>query len=98
MAAFEAKTGREIYSRKRIPEGRAFTSSPWSYDGKLFCLNEDGVTFVIKTGREFEILHTNPLAEDDMGMATPVIVGDRLLVRTSPRIYCIGAKVATAAR
>ena len=97
MAAYDAKTGNEVYGRKRIPNGRAFTSSPWSYGDKLFCLNEDGVTFVIKTGPKFEILHTNALADDDMGMATPVIVGDKLLVRTSARIYCIGAKVATAA-
>jgi outer membrane protein assembly factor BamB len=29
------------------------------------------------------------LADDDMGMATPAIVGDRLLIRTAARIYCI---------
>ncbi len=98
MIAVDPHTGEELYRRKRIPNGRAFTSSPWSYDGKLFCLNEDGVTFVLKTGPQFEILHTNTLAEDDMGMATPVIVGDRLLIRTGPRIYCVGNKVSTAAR
>jgi outer membrane protein assembly factor BamB len=98
LAAYDAKTGEEIYKRKRIPNGRAFTSSPWSYDGKLFCLNEDGVTFVIKTGKEFEILGTNTLAADDMGMATPVIVGDKLLLRTSARIYRIGHKASTAAK
>ncbi|MGD9723521.1 MAG: PQQ-binding-like beta-propeller repeat protein [Pirellulales bacterium] len=98
LAAYDAKTGAEVYKRKRIPNGRAFTTSPWYYDGKLFCLNEDGVTFVIKSGPEFEILHTNTLAEDDMGMATPVIVGDKLLLRTSARLYCIGKPVATAAR
>jgi outer membrane protein assembly factor BamB len=38
---------------------------------------------------QFELLHTNQLADDDMGMATPAIVGDRLLIRTSARIYCI---------
>ena len=89
FAAFDAKTGAEIYSKKRIPNGRAFTSSPWVFNGKIFCLNEDGKTFVMKTGREFEILHTNSLAEDDIGMATPAIAGDRLLIRTSERIYCI---------
>ncbi len=98
LAAFDAKTGQEVYGRKRIPNGRAFTSSPWSYGGKLFCLNEDGVTFVIKTGPQFEILHTNPLADDDMGMATPVIVGDKLILRSSARVYCIGTKVSTAAK
>ncbi|MEX2114718.1 MAG: PQQ-binding-like beta-propeller repeat protein [Pirellulales bacterium] len=98
MASFDPKTGEEIGSRKRIPNGRAFTSSPWSYGGKLFFLNEDGVTFVVKAGPEMEILHTNTLADDDMCMATPVIVGDKLLIRAANRLYCIGQKVATAAR
>ena len=90
MAAFDAKTGEEIYSKTRIPKGRAFTSSPWAYDGKLFCLNEDGETFVIRAGREFEVLHVNRLLDDDMGMATPAVVGDRLFIRTAKRLYCIG--------
>lgn len=90
LASMDPATGKEIYPRKRIPDGRAFTSSPWAYGGKVFCLNEDGVTFAIKAGETFEISHTNKLADDDMGMATPLVVGDKLLIRTSPRIYCIG--------
>jgi outer membrane protein assembly factor BamB len=89
LAAYDATDGSEIYSKTRIPNGRAFTSSPWAYDGKVFCLNEDGTTFVIKAGKEFELLGTNSLAEDDMGMATPAIAGDRLLIRTSARLYCL---------
>ncbi len=97
MTAFDPKSGEEIYPRKRIPNGRAFTSSPWAYGGKLFCLNEDGVTFVLKAGKQFEILHSNPLAADDMGMATPVVVGDKLLIRTSARVYCIAPTSVAAA-
>lgn len=89
FAAYDASDGSAVYSKKRIPNGRAFTTSPWAYDGKIFCLNEDGVTFVIKAGSEFEVLHTNTLEQDDMGMASPAIAGDRLVVRTSPRLYCI---------
>lgn len=96
IAAFDAKTGEEVYGRKRIPEGKGFTSSPITYGGKLFCVNEDGVTFVIKAGKDFEILHTNTLADDDMGMATPALVGDKLLIRTSARVYCVGNKTQTA--
>jgi outer membrane protein assembly factor BamB len=91
--AFDANDGSEVYSKQRIPKGRAFTSSPWAYDGKIFCLNEDGVTFVVKAGREFEVLDTNELAEDDMGMATPAIVGDRLLIRTGSRLYCVQGRI-----
>ena len=47
------------------------------------------MTFVVRAGDKFELLRTNELAEDDMCMATPAMVGDRLLIRTSARIYCI---------
>ena len=89
VACFNAKTGEELFGQKRLPEGRAFTSSPWASGDKIYFLNEDGVTFVLKDSDQFELLHTNQLAEDDMGMATPAIVGNRLLLRTSSRIYCI---------
>ncbi len=89
VAAYNAADGIELYSKKRIPDGRAFTSSPWAYDGKIFCLSEEGQTFVFKAGASFEPLGSNSLAEDDMGMATPAIAGDRLLIRTAARLYCI---------
>jgi outer membrane protein assembly factor BamB len=85
----DAKTGKLVFNKQRLAKGNAFTSSPWSYGDKLFCLNEDGVTCVVQTGPEFKSLHTNALAEDDMCMATPVIVGDKLLIRTSKRLYCV---------
>ena len=72
----------------------AFTSSPWGYNGKVFCLNEDGITFVLNAGDEFEVLHENSLAEDDMCMATPAMAGDRLLIRTAARLYCIRDSIA----
>ena len=61
-------------------------------DGKIFCLNEDGITYVLNDSEQFEVLHTNQLAEDEMGMASPAVVGDRLLIRTAARIYCIKAE------
>jgi hypothetical protein len=90
LASFDAQTGETITERQRIPNGRAFTSSPWAYGGKVFCLNEDGVTFVFEPREDqLELLHKNSLADDDMAMATPAIIGDRLLIRTAARIYCI---------
>ncbi len=89
LASFDPHDGSPITPKKRIPRGRAFTASPWAGGGHIFCLNEDGVTFVLNSSDELEILHTNSLAEDDMAMATPAIVGDRLLIRTAPRLYCI---------
>jgi outer membrane protein assembly factor BamB len=89
LACYNAKDGTEIFKRSRIPDARRFTTSPWAYDGKIFCANEDGITFVLNAGETLELLHTNTLAEDDMIMATPALAGDRLLIRTSARLYCI---------
>jgi len=94
VSCFDPHDGKLIYGPERLPGGQAFTSSPWACDDKVFCLNEDGVTFVLKAGDEFELLHTNALAEDDMCMATPAIAGDRLLIRTSARLYCIASGAA----
>ena len=92
VSCFDAKTGQVLYDRQIIPKGLAFTSSPWAAKGKVFCLNEDGVCFVLGSGDKFEMLHTNALAEDDMCLATPALVGDRLLIRTAARLYCIQSK------
>ncbi len=89
FASYDAKSGAPIIERQRLPRSKHFTTSPWAYDGKIFCLDEDGRTLVLKAGEELEILHINELAEEDMGMATPALVGDRLLLRTAARLYSI---------
>ncbi len=92
MASYDARTGAEIYDKQRIPNGRSFTSSPWAYDGKIFCLNEFGVTFVFKAGPEFTLLHTNELAGNELCMSTPALVGSQVILRTGDALYCIGKK------
>jgi outer membrane protein assembly factor BamB len=89
VSCLDAKTGRIFYDHQVLPKGLAFTSSPWAANGKVFCLNEDGVCFVLRAGDKYELLYTNKLADDDMCMATPALAGDRLLIRTSTRLYCI---------
>ncbi len=97
VACHNARDGSLIYDRQRLLEGRAFTASPWATSDRVFCLNEYGVTYVLEAGDKFRLLHTNELAEDDMCMATPAIAGDRLLIRTSARVYCIRSDAASAA-
>ncbi len=96
ISTFRADNGEAVYGPERLQNGRAFTASPWAYNGKVFCISEDGVTYVLKAGSQFEVLHTNELGEDDMAMATPAISGDRLLIRTLPRLYSIRATGAIA--
>ena len=86
LSRFDAQAGKLTY-RARIEGGGFFTSSPWAYNGKIFCLSEEGKTFVVGAGEKFELLHANEL--DEMAQATPAIVGDRLLLRTEWRLYSI---------
>jgi outer membrane protein assembly factor BamB len=85
-----ARTGEEVFGKQRFPSGASFTASPWSYNGMLFCLSEDGDTYVVEVGPEFKILETNPLGE--LAFACPAIVKDRLLIRTASKLYCLKQK------
>ena len=91
FTAHDAKTGREIYGKQRIdPAAGAFTSSPWASNGKLFCLSEDGDTFVIQAGNEYKLIGKNSL--DEMCMATPALVRGNIVLRTASQLYRIGKK------
>ena len=87
LTCHDAKTGKEIYGRQRFSPGGSFTASPWAYKGRLFCLSEDGLTYMVKPGPEFEILGTNDL--DELCLASPAITKDKLLIRTASKLYCL---------
>ena len=82
---FAADTGEEVWSAKL--EGQ-FSSSPVLAGGHIYVANEDGVCFVFKAGRRFELVATNDLA--DGGFATPVICDSRIYLRTLQSLYCFG--------
>jgi outer membrane protein assembly factor BamB len=91
LACFEARTGKEIYSRQRIdPTGDKFTASPWAADGKIYCLSEEGDTYVIRAGPNYELLAKNPLGE--MSLASPAASRGSILIRTAAHLYRISEK------
>lgn len=83
----DAKTGEEIYGRKRFKRSMTFTSSPWAYNNKVFFLDEKGRTVVIKAGKEYDEIAVNDLEE--LCCATPAIANGNLLIRTASKVYCI---------
>jgi outer membrane protein assembly factor BamB len=87
LTRFDAKTGEVTYKTRIDPAASAFTTSPWAYNGRLFCLSEEGQTFVIAAGEKFQLQHVNEL--DEMALASPALVGERLLIRTEGRLYSI---------
>ena len=85
MTCHDARTGAEVYGRQRIAVGEGFTASPWAYNGKIFANSEEGTTYVIEAGSEFRVLGKNAL--DEFTMATPAILDDSLIIRTSDAVY-----------
>jgi outer membrane protein assembly factor BamB len=85
ISCFEAKTGKTVYERQRL--GGSFTASPWAYDNKIFCLSEEGTTYVVKAGPEFALLNQNRL--DEVALASPAMADGRLFLRTVSTLYCI---------
>ena len=82
-------SGETVWS-DRFPKHRSdFFSSPLIAGGKLYAAREDGVVFVASVEDRFKLL-----AENDMGepiIASPVPLGDRLLIRGPDHLFCIAA-------
>jgi outer membrane protein assembly factor BamB len=97
LACYDAKTGKPVYSRQRLsPGATAFTASPWACDGKIYCLSEDGETFVVQAGPEFKLLGSNRL--DEMTLATPAVVHDSLVIRTFSKLWRIQNRAEASTR
>jgi outer membrane protein assembly factor BamB len=86
VTCYDAKTGDKKY-KERISGARGFTSSPVGYGGKVFCLDEDGTTWVLKAGPKFEVVGENKLGE--MAWSSPAASNGALYVRTADHLYCI---------
>ncbi len=87
--AFEAETGREIYQQRLGDGTTGFTASLVAADGKIYFSSEDGDVFVVKAGREFELLAKNRIGE--ILMATPAISQGVLYFRTDKSVLAIAS-------
>ena len=92
LSRYKAETGERVFRSRIAPGASAFTASPWAYDGKVFLLSEEGNAFVIEAGEEYRLLGVNSL--DEFALATPAIVGDRLLIRI--RVTSIQSVIAAS--
>ena len=87
LSAYDAKTGERIY-RSRVSEAAGgFSASPVAAGGRLYLASEEGDVFVVKAGRTFELLATNPMGE--IAMATPALSGNMLFVRTQGQLVAV---------
>ncbi len=92
----DAHTGEELYFteqqvlnqevRRRVARGAGgFTSSPWTYNDKIFVLSEDGDTYVIDPTNDFNVVATNSLEE--VAMSSPAMAQGSLFIRTRSHVW-----------
>ena len=75
---------------ERLPGVDAFYASPIAAAGRIYLVDRDGTTLVLKQGDRLEVLATNRL--DDPIDASPVTVGRQLFLRGERFLYCIEGK------
>jgi outer membrane protein assembly factor BamB len=85
----DAKSGEGIWGPQRLKPG-VYSSSPVLADHKVYVVNEEGMTTVLRAGRNFEILAENSL--DDLCLSSPAISDGQIFIRTAQFLYCIGKR------
>ncbi|MFT7644180.1 MAG: outer membrane protein assembly factor BamB [Pirellulaceae bacterium] len=81
----DPKTGGEVWKQRL---GGKFAASPIYAGGHIYIPSEDGETFVVKPGREYQLVGKNVL--DEGCMASPAALNGGLLLRTANHLYRIG--------
>ena len=81
----EAKTGKRLYMEQL---GKHHYCSPVLVEGNLLFFDDDGACWVVKPGRQFELVRKNQLGEECF--SSPAVSHGSLFVRTQSHLWCIG--------
>ncbi len=87
VTVLEAQSGKEVYTEST--HRQRHRASPVYADGKIFSTARDGKVSVIQAGREFKLLATNDLGEDQS--SSPAISNGTLYLRTFKHLWAIRA-------
>lgn len=81
----DTSDGKRVW-RHRL--GGIFFASPVAGDGKVYLVSETGETFVLRAGKEPEVLARNQL--DGRFVASPAISHGQIFLRSDTTLYAIG--------
>jgi len=86
LACMDARTGEKIYSE--VVKPYSFIAAPVIAGGKIYLVSEEGMVYIVKAGKEYELLHKIPLGE--VSLVTPGLVEDVIIFRTASRLIAVG--------
>lgn len=90
LSIVDTKSGRVLLDRARLPGLESFYASPIAAAGRVYLVDREGTTLVLRQSDKLDVLATNRL--DDPIDASPVAVGKQLFLRGERYLYCIEAK------
>jgi outer membrane protein assembly factor BamB len=86
LQCIDLKSGQEVYfERTHTVQHR---TSPVYADGNIYFCGKDGVCTVVRAGRDFQVVASNPMGGEPI-TASPVISRGTLYIRTYDALYAI---------
>lgn len=79
--------GSVVFGPERVSGLANVYASPIVAGDRIYYVGRDGTTVVLKHGDKLDVLAVNEL--DDPIDASPVVIGDKLLLRSINSLYCI---------
>lgn len=92
LTSVDAASGEVIFGPARLDDLQGVYASPVAAAGRIYVVGRNGVTAVLRHGRELEVLATNSL--DDRFDATPALAGDALFLRGHRHLYSLASTPA----
>jgi outer membrane protein assembly factor BamB len=87
LSAFDAKTGTPHYQVQRLDLVSEVFASPVGAGNRVYIVDRDGTTLVLRLGPKYEVLAKNSL--DDGFDASPALVDNEIFMRGYRYLYCI---------
>jgi outer membrane protein assembly factor BamB len=87
LTCLDATTGKALIDRERLPGLNSLYASPVGAADRIYVVDRDGTTLVLKRGEKLEVLATNRLS--DPIDASPAVAGKQLFLRGENFLYCI---------
>ncbi len=88
LSCLDARTGETLAERKRLSGVASLYSSPLVAGGHVYFAGREGTTVVIKDDSSLETVAVNKLSGTID--ASPIAIGNDLLLRSWSTLYCIG--------
>jgi outer membrane protein assembly factor BamB len=85
VTRLEAASGR-LLSEERLPGPGSYYASPVAGDGKVYFASENGVVSVVADEKDWRMISSRKFDQKIYG--TPVLDGNRVLIRTEDSLHC----------